>query len=136
MAFGKPDWRRSSSAGSAFAPPEITSRTEAVSRLENCAPPSSTVCMVGTPIQMVGRKRSKASWIAALPKAGISTQHARASRHVMTPQVIPPTWLSGSATGSTSSASMRQCSTCARAAASCERCVSVAPFGCPVVPDV
>ena len=47
--------------------------------------------MVGTPIQIVGRKRSKVSWIAALPKAGISTQHARATRQVITPQVMPHT---------------------------------------------
>jgi hypothetical protein len=49
---------------------------------------------------------------------------------------MPPTWLSGMASCTISSATALTCACCASAEPNWERCVSPAALGLPVVPEV
>ena len=94
--------------------------------------------IVGTPWKTVTLSRSMISSALAGSKRGIIDRHAPTATAAFRPQVWPKVWNSGSAPSSTSSSV-----TCAeRAAADTSQflrrfaCVSSAPLGEPVVPDV
>ena len=92
--------------------------------------------IVGTPSNTLTRSRSMIS--SALPgsKRGIRLRQAPARIAAFRPQVWPKEWKSGSAPSTTEPSSMSVKSAKAATLRARFACVSSAPFGVPVVPDV
>jgi len=92
--------------------------------------------MVGTPSKIVTRSRSITLSAAAGSKREINVRHAPVVTAQLSPQVCPNAWNNGrhpisTSCGPTSNISALTCALRRRFA-----CVSSAPFGVPVVPDV
>ena len=92
--------------------------------------------IVGTPANVVTLSRSMSS--SALPgsKRGSSVISPRARTATFITEFMPNTWNSGSVASATVSGPASTSSRAVSAPAARLACVSVAPFGVPVVPDV
>ncbi len=124
----------STSTGSAD-PPEMQVRRLLVSAVASVS--SRAPYMVGTPSKIVTRCSSMIFRTAAGSKRGISASDAPDTTAALSPQVSPKTWNSGRQPMITSSGVVRmRASTVVRALESRLWCVSIAPLGCPVVPEV
>ena len=97
---------------------------------------SSAVYIVGTPAKEVTLSRSISS--SALPgsKRGSSVSSPRARIAMFITEFMPNTWNSGSVASPTVSGPASTRSRAVSAPVARFACVSVAPFGVPVVPDV
>lgn len=136
LALGKAPRTRSASDGSRFDPPTTQVRIREVSISANDSAASSIVNMVGTPAnRVIGfsaiARATRPGW-----NAGRSVNRPPETSEVPNAQVRPPTWLNGRRPSRLSALLCRYLSTCPMAEASRLRCVSVAPFGRPVVPEV
>jgi hypothetical protein len=93
--------------------------------------------MVGTPSKTVTRSRPSTVSALAASNRGTSVRHEPATTEALSPQVRPKQWNSGRQPITTSSGvSSTRVSAAIRALLARFACVSSAPFGCPVVPDV
>ena len=127
---------RSTSTGS-DAPPEMHVRSEEVSGRWPRGTASIALYIVGTPRKTLTRSRSIIASALAGSKRGSSVRQAPAIRPAFIAAVWPKLWNSGSAPRITSS-SVSRISVSSFVFAFTYRfaCVSSAPFGLPVVPDV
>jgi hypothetical protein len=118
-------------------PPETHSR-----RLDTSVCSASGACsiaenIVGTPSKIVTLSRSMTDSALAPSNLGIRVRVEPRSTVVFRPQVRPKTWNSGRQPMTTSSVELSsRVSAVVRALPARLACVSSAPFGCPVVPDV
>ena len=92
--------------------------------------------IVGTPPNVVALSRSMTSSTLPASKRGTSVMSPRASIVTFMIEFIPKTWNSGSVATVTSEESASTRSRPTSAAAVMLACVSTAPFGAPVVPEV
>ena len=97
---------------------------------------SSALNIVGTPPNVVARSRSMTSRTLPGSKRGTSVSSPPACTVTFMIELMPKTWNSGSVATVTVSGPASTWSQPTRAAAARLACVSVAPFGVPVVPDV
>ena len=93
--------------------------------------------IVGTPSKIVTLSRAMTDSAFAPSKRGISVSVEPRSTVVFRPQVRPKTWNNGRQPMITSSGEFSsRVSAVVRALPARFACVSSAPFGCPVVPEV
>ena len=97
---------------------------------------SIALYIVGTPANSVTLSRSMISSAFAGSKRGMNVSVAPDSAHAFMQHVWPKEWNSGSAPSTTSPSSVWNSPCDAFALASMFSCVSSAPLGWPVVPDV
>ena len=119
------------------APPDMHARSEDTSALSRASQLSIAWYIVGTPWKTVTLSRSMISSALAGSKRGIIVRHAPTATAAFRPHVCPKEWNSGSAPSRTSSSRLARA--CARTSSQFLRrlaCVSSAPLGVPVVPDV
>ena len=116
------------------APPETQTLSDDVSGSPGWL--SIAVYIVGTPSNTVTRSRSMISSARPASKRGSSVSVPPTAIVAFSAQVCPKAWNSGSAPSVTVSASRSNSSTAVATLRIRFACVSCAPFGEPVVPDV
>ncbi len=92
--------------------------------------------MVGTPAKVVARSRSMTSSTLSASKRGTRVIIARQMKVMFMIELSPKMWKSGNTARATPSGLASTSSMPVRAAATRFACVSSAPLGRPVVPDV
>jgi hypothetical protein len=107
-----------------------------VSKLSRAGSFSSAVNIVGTPANTVAPSRSISSSSLSGAKRGSRVNSAPLTSAAFMTLFMPNTWKSGNVATVTSSGPMSTSSRAVEAPAARVACVSVAPFGVPVVPDV
>ena len=119
------------------APPDMHARSEDTSASSRSSQLSIAWYIVGTPWKTVTLSRSMISSAFAGSKRGIIDRHAPTETAPLSPHVCPKEWNSGSAPSRTSS-SVASASVRAEISQFLRRlaCVSSAPLGAPVVPEV
>ena len=114
------------------APPEMQTRSEPASPSSW----SSAVNMVGTPSNTVTASRSRIASALAASKRGSNVSVPPAASVALSAQVWPKAWKKGNAPSVTAVSSMPKSAPLTSWLRIRFACVSCAPFGVPVVPEV